>query len=63
MNKGVVFRKDRNYQHVLEKCVSALFPNDSNDGKNYIANGRGMPIYDGDSISVDNNDGNEEMVP
>ena len=62
-NKGVVFRKSMNYQRVLEKCVSAVFPNDSKDGKHYIANGRGIPIYSGDSIPIDNEDGNEELIP
>ena len=62
-SKGVVFRKDMTYQRVLEKCVSAVFPNDSSDGKHYVANGRGIPIFSGDNIAIDNNEGEEEFVP
>lgn len=58
VNKGVVFRKDTNYQRLLGKCVCQQFFQMSRMTVNpIVANG---PIYDGDSISVNNNN---EMVP
>ena len=54
------------YQRVLEKCVSHVFPDDdlsSNEYEYYVSNGRGICISNGDSIRVDNNDGEEECIP
>ena len=62
--QSMVFRKDVTYPRMLEKCISMVFPDDSSDGgKYYMSNGRGMPICDGEYIRVDNDEGEEELIP
>ena len=64
VTEGVVFRKDMTYQRVLEKCVSVVFPDDAHDDcKYYVSNGRGMHIYVDEYIRVDNEEGEEELIP
>ena len=58
VTQSVVFRKDMTYQRMLEKCISVVFPDETD--VYYVSNGRGMCICNGDYIQVDNN---EEPIP
>lgn len=64
VTQSVLFRKEMKYERVLQKCISVTFPDDnveSND--HYIANGKGMSIYSGDTIQIENENGEEESIP
>lgn len=64
VTQSIVFRKDMAYPRVLDKCICAVFPDEVQDGCDYyVSNGRGMPIYTGEHIRVDNEDGVEELIP
>ena len=65
VSQSVVFRKDMSYTRVLQKCVSVVFPDDTDtrECEYYIANGRGMCICNEEYIRVDNADGEEECIP
>ena len=44
--------------------MAIVFPDEAPDGcEYYISNGCGMPIYSGEHIQVDNDDGVEELIP
>ena len=44
--------------------MAIVFPDEAPDGcECYISNGCGMPIYSGEHIQVDNDDGVEELIP
>ena len=52
------------YKRVLEKCVSVVFPDDAHDDCEYhVSNGRGMCIYVDEYIRVDNEEGEEKLIP
>ena len=59
--------KKKKYERVLQKCISVMFPDDnveSNDHYEYhVANGKGMSIYSGDTIQIENENGEEESIP
>ena len=67
VTQSVLFRKEMKYERVLQKCISVTFPDDnveSNDNyEYYIANGKGMSIYSGDTIQIENENGEEESIP
>ena len=54
-----------NYERVLQKCVASVYPGTAADCNSdfYVANGRGLPICCGDNIAIDNDQGEEELIP
>ena len=67
VTQSVVFRQNMTYPRVLEKCVSAVFPDDDESDRDscfyYVATGRGIPISSEEFIRVENDDGIEECIP
>ena len=66
VTQSVVFRKEMSYSQVLKKCFSVVFPDDNCESTDseFVANGRGMCVNDGESfIKIESIDGGEERIP
>ena len=65
MFQNMLFQKTMNYGRVLQKCVASVYAGTAVDCNSdfYVANGSGLPICCVDNIAIDNDQGEEELIP
>ena len=55
------FRKDCSYKRMLEKCREVYNEEEQKNAEFYIADSRGIPIWNSDTITIDVENGTEEL--
>lgn len=55
------FCKDCTYQWMLEKCKEVYSEEEQKSAEFYVADSRGIPIWNSDTIKINVDDGTEEL--
>ena len=59
----IMLRKNCSYEHMVERCRMAIYPNEEESAKYYVANSTGACIASGHTITLDRSDGTVDAVP
>lgn len=59
--QNMVFRRDCSYQRMLERCMEVYSDDERQNSEFYVADSRGVPIWSSDKITVDTEEGQEEL--